>query len=35
MFPKMENLDILQIQINENLVIVVLLTLSYYKSVKY
>ena len=31
----MENLDILQIQINENLVIVVLLTLSYYKSVKY
>ena len=31
----MENLNILQIQINENLVIVVLLTLSYYKSVKY
>ena len=31
----MENLDILQIQINENLVIVVLLTLSYHKSVKY
>ena len=31
----MENLDILQIQINENLVIVVLLTLSYYKSAKY
>ena len=31
----MENLDILQIQINENPVIVVLLTLSYYKSVKY
>ena len=31
----MENLDILQIQINENLVIAVLLTLSYYKSVKY
>ena len=31
----MENLDILQIQINENPVIVVLLTLSYYKLVKY
>ena len=31
----MENLDILQIQINKNLVIVVLLTLSYYKLVKY
>ena len=31
----MESLDILQIQINKNLVIVVLLTLSYYKLVKY